>query len=364
MVNETVKIGIIVGAGTGGQLANIFKDFLSRLVAKYTDKSVEFLDDLDENEHPFVYHSYQSLVTATGNDTSQFNKISRSEVARLVNLTKKWHKSGVKTIFRTSINAEALYLFRQKVKAVKIFGLETVSGSRILFVRDQTEGFYANTVFNLSKDLNEIYFSGKFTKEHQQRVMRYAINEANIFMQEQPFEKWAIYKYHLFGNILEKWLLEVDNAIIANQPDNGLTELNSILSKERRAESTKRNILLVCSNEVGDIVYETILGILNIEVKLELYSRNLYMSRFFRGGMLEYQTVHGSADDIAGTENVLPNATLRIAADIAEKDFGIGGAKDLLEYAIGETKRKKLNETSPILAEIYHQFQLTLPTDE
>ncbi|MCB9353083.1 MAG: hypothetical protein H6575_00760 [Lewinellaceae bacterium] len=355
LTNEVIKVGVIVGAGTGRRLADIFKTFLQGLVDAYSDRPIKFEFDMNDDGSEYMYHSYQSLLDAAGDDTAKFDELSTKQAERLVGLTTKWYNKGVRTIFRTSVNAEALYLFRQKVKAVKEFGLETNSGSRILFVRDQAEGFYANESYRIENDA-EIHFNGSFTKAHQQQVSEYALQAAQRFIGENRFRKWALYKHHLFGNVLENWIRDVDPEIKAFQPDNGLPELNNIISKEQKPGGEAQHILIICSNEVGDIVYETILGIVNIEPKLELYSRNIYLAPPFSGNIQEYQTVHGSADDIGGTEKIIPYATLRIAADIAEKQFNIANAKDTLELAISETKRKRLTNTSRIVSEVNKHF--------
>lgn len=358
--SSTVKIGVIVGAGTGRRLANIFKEFLDGLVRFYLNQTVLFLEGDNLKDLPYQYHSYKTIVEAVESDVSKYNTISQEEVGRLLDTTQNWFREGVRTIFRTSINAEALYLFRQEVGAIKEFGLETNSGGKILFVRDQAEGFYANKQYRIIAGEEEIYFSGTFSKKHQKKIAEHAFASAKAFMENREFQTWAIYKHHLFGDVIHKWLKEVDPGIQAFQPDTGLTKLNSIISDEKKANngSSSHNILIICSNEVGDIIYETILGVVNIEAELELYTRNIYTAEPFSGEMLEYQTVHGSADDIEGTEKILPYATLRIAADIAEKRFGIKDIKNELEYAISEAKRKRLLETTPILQHVYRHFQI------
>ncbi len=356
---ETVKIGIIIGAGTGRRLADVFKGFLEGLVLNYSGKVVKFEEAGFEEGKP--YHSYKTIVDEAGGQASKFDAISQAEAEQLVKTTEQWYRSGIKTIFRTSINAEALYLFRQKVEAIKEFGLETNSGGRILFVRDQAEGFYANTKYEISAGFDEIFFSGKFTRHHHHKVALHALKAAKQFMKGRPYQKWAIYKHHLFGDLFQKWLREIDPSILAYQPDTGLTKLNKVISDEQKMNNGHQpphNILIICSNEVGDIIYETILGVVNIEAELELYTRNVYTAKPFAGKLFEYQTVHGSADDIEGTEKILPYATLRIAADIAERNFKVLGTKQALEFAISEAKRKRIDETTSILNHIFHHFQI------
>ncbi|MFB8173476.1 isocitrate/isopropylmalate family dehydrogenase, partial [Kitasatospora purpeofusca] len=52
----------------------------------------------------------------------------------------------------------------------------------------------------------------------------------------------------------------------------------------------------------------------------------------------EYQTVHGSADDLAGRDVVNPVATLRAAARIAERHAQCPGAEAALEAALAAVR--------------------------
>jgi tartrate dehydrogenase/decarboxylase / D-malate dehydrogenase len=356
--NRVFKIGVIVGAGTGMHLADIFKSFLRGLVETYSDLSVEFVEDLKTADSPYIYHSYKSLSDFAQGNVEVFDKTSRSEAQRLLDCTEEWFHKGVRTIFRTSINAEALYLFRQKVKAVKVFGLETPGGSRLLFVRDQAEGFYANINYEIGKSRDVITFTGQYTRQQQQAVARYAVQAAEKFMDGRPYEKWSVYKHHLFADMIETWVREVEPSYLSYQPENALTQLYKLVGQNQEGGQNTKNLLIVCSNEVGDMIYEAILGVINLEAKLELYSRNIYCTLPFTGTLTEYQTVHGSADDIADTDKVIPFATLRIAADIAEACLGIIGAKIALENAISETKRKKHHTTSAIIDEIFFNLKI------
>ncbi|MEU4803855.1 isocitrate/isopropylmalate family dehydrogenase [Actinosynnema sp. NPDC023587] len=51
-------------------------------------------------------------------------------------------------------------------------------------------------------------------------------------------------------------------------------------------------------------------------------------------GLVEYQTVHGSADDLAGRDTVNPTATVRAAAVIVERHCGGTGAIESTERAL------------------------------
>ncbi len=355
----TLKIGVIVGGGTGMELTQIFKDFLQTLVDNYSEKAVTFVEDTLSNDIPYIYHSYQTLKDGIGDDPKSAKEISDKEASRMAKLAQQWYKDGVNVIFRTAINAEALYTFRQHVKAIKVFGLETITGTKIIFVRDQAGGYYANTGYSLSEDGGELLVNTKFTKKHIQRLVNFGIKIAQeSFGDKHDFKKWAIYKFHLFGNILESWVTESNPEFMAYQPDTGSTNLYKLISEDRHHKRPNK-LLIICSNEVGDLIFEPILGYINMgdEVKIDFFARNYYIEPPFEGNLVEYQTVHGSADDIQGKDRVMPYAVLRIAADIAEKHFGVAGIVTCLESIISKSKRKRLASTSSILEEVYLQIK-------
>lgn len=357
-LKEPIKIGIIIGAGTGWRLAEIFREFLSKIVRKH-DAEVSFVEGLGLDNKPF--HSYQSLEKEAGKDSELFKKISWDEVAHLEDTMIQWYSQNVRAIFRTAINAETLYIFRQRVKAVKEFSLNTLHGRRILFVRDQAEGFYANTAYSVNEGAGEIHFEGKFTKEHQQQVVRYAIRRAEEKFKGQTFRKWAIYKHHLFGDALQDWVREVDKDIEVYQPDTGLTNLHGFFDPPE-GKFEPGNLLVVCSNEVGDIIYESLIKDLDGSAKLMLHSKNVYMVPPFQGQFFDYQTVHGSADDKVvedkKEEEILPYAALRIAAEIAEDILGLQGVRKQMEKAIITARRNLSNKTSAIKQTIFSHFQI------
>ncbi|MCB9266991.1 MAG: hypothetical protein H6558_18345 [Lewinellaceae bacterium] len=360
----TFKIGLIRGEGTGNRLADLFIDFLLAIVEQENKRRAskgqppilpDFVEDKEDNGEVKIYHSFKSLVDAVGRDQAKFKEISEAEVRRLKNLMARWFEEGIRVAFRTSINAEALYLFRQEVKSIKEFTFIPTGDrkKKVLIVRDQAEGFYANTAYWL--DDEEIRFEGKYTRAHQQKLIRHALRRSEEVLGKKV-TKWAIYKHHLFGDKLEEWIKEVDNEIEVWQPDNGLTYLLNFVYGAH--PTAKNNLLVICSNEVGDLIYESILGTLNIDAKLELFTKNILLEKPHNGEFKAYQTVHGSADDIAGTEKLLPYATLRIAADIAEKELAIPGIRAKTEKAIVYSKRKLLKETNKIVNCIYREMKL------
>ena len=356
-------IGIIRGEGSGNLLADIFIDFLTALASKH-DKQIAFQEDFDpETGKVYTYHSFNSLKKKAGDDLDEYKKISKIEADRLAGKMDQWyHENGIRAVFRTSVNAEALYRFRQKVKAAKEFLIKIPGGRRILFIRDEAEGFYANSKYDSSEE--EIVFCGKFTKKHQQGLARCAIRRADQRLRE-GYKKFGILKHHLFGNQMEKWLTEIIPDIKMFQPDSGAIYLNNcILSNGENGKFNSHHLLdtdllVICGNEVGDFMYEQIIAILNIDAHLELFSANLYLAVGITGDdLIGYQTIHGSADDKEDPDEIIPNATLRAAAAIAEDYLDIKDAKERVDDAITYTKVRSLQKQSDILEFVYKFLEL------
>ena len=363
MKSTAIQIGVIRGGGSGNLLSNIFKDFLSAIANKHGIK-VLFKEDLKNDNTPYIYHSFKSLVEAVGSSkTEDYRSVSKQDVDRLKKVLEEWHlKDKVKAVFRTSINAEALYQFRQEVKAVKEFRIAPDESRTILFIRDEAEGFYANQTYSSTADT--INFSGTFTKKHQQEIAEYALNQADKHL-KKGYGIYGIYKHHLFGNQIESWLTEKIPTIQMYQPDHGMIDLFSLLRNnglygELNQPNTgmSKDLLVICGNEVGDFIYEQIISVLNVNARLELYSRNIYLNNPFKGDLVGFQTVHGSADDKEDPEEIIPNATLRIAAAIAEDYLGIEGIEKDVDQAITFTKIKSLNKNSEILNFVYKELNL------
>ena len=120
--------------------------------------------------------------------------------------------------------------------------------------------------------------------------------------------------------------------------------------------------MVVCSNEVGDVIYESLIKDLDGSAKLMLFSKNVYMTAPLSGGFYDYQTVHGSADDKVqlneDEEEILPYATFRIAAEIAEDILGLDGIRKRMEKAIISARRNLNERTKTIKQIIFSHFQL------
>ena len=355
-----INLGVAIGGGTGLILANIYKDCLDRIASKHK-KQIKFHDSGTAD-----FCSYQGI-----RDLNTWNSKPKSvaEAEQLTQLYAYWYNDlGIDAVFRTSVNAEALYRFRQNVKAVKEILIFTDYNNKILLIRDQAEGFYANETYDL--DLEEVSFSGKYTRAHTKVLIEHANQIGDTLFGPGAYHKWGIYKHHLFGTIIEKWFGHFDADFKLLQPDTGFTEILEYL-KQRN----ERNLLILASNEVGDLMYEPLMeNQMRVGEKLDLYSKSNFLDDVFctkddkgsiKNNLVEYQTVHGSADDLLDeqgeTNRVLPYATLRIASKVAQTKFNISKLSKNMDRIIGETKIEFFDEeqvdTKAILQFIYKKMK-------
>ena len=137
-----------------------------------------------------------------------------------------------------------------------------------------------------------------------------------------------MYKHHLFANIIEQWASEFLPECKIYQPNYATELLWRHFSANRSG-----NLLLIMANEAGDILHEAILLHLGIGTRQTLFSKNVYLRSDLRN-LVEYQTVHGSADDKAGRDLVNPAATLAALGNIIEEEIGIQDMTRFVSEAI------------------------------
>ncbi|GKZ28083.1 hypothetical protein AbraCBS73388_010333, partial [Aspergillus brasiliensis] len=78
---------------------------------------------------------------------------------------------GVSGIFRTSVSAQALYLVREQLEAVKIEHFCVSPSASIILVRDQAQGFYSGTN-KLSTTKDTVYRTACFRKDETGRALK------------------------------------------------------------------------------------------------------------------------------------------------------------------------------------------------
>jgi tartrate dehydrogenase/decarboxylase/D-malate dehydrogenase len=166
------------------------------------------------------------------------------------------------------------------------------------------------------------------------------------------FHSVLFFKHHLFANVLLRWTKEIDSSLDILQPGAGLVWLNDYLEKN------PQDLLIVTGNEIGDFLHEVLLGMIPFQGRAGACARCVFLADEF-AKLVEYQTIHGSADDVAGTGRVNPVATLRAAAAMAERDFGVDGVVERVEagiqYAVQAgllTKQLDMTTTTDRLVEV------------
>ena len=372
---DQIKIGILIAGGSGILLSKIFKDFfiffineccketLNKNVVLYFNDEFKNVSDKPTDK---TFSSYTLLksrakelikILEKPSIGSRMKKLSNLEAKDLESLYRYWNQEGVDIVFRTSVNAEALYTFRQAVFSIKEilitqqqflnFG-EEKKKSKVLMIRDQVQGFYTNDKYEFDNEFSptEIRYEGHFSKEKFKKIIKFA-NERGRERLSENFEIWMSYKFHLFGNVMEQWIkdieleLKLDKPIKMYQPDTGFTELFSFL----RSKDDK-DLLFIAGNEIGDLMYEPTIEILkSTGSKLELYSKSFMLDLPNippnNGYMCELQTVHGSADDLilAGEEEkILPYATLRVVSSIIETKLEIENFTRIMDKAVAKVQ--------------------------
>jgi len=321
-----MQVGLAVGLGTGPELAQVFRRALEALAGQH-GVDVELVTS---------EHRYQTYVGQLA------ERAAAAEVARLADedalhyerFLTELHAAGGRVVFRTAINAQPLYRVRERLLGVKLERFSTFHGE-LLLVRDGAQGFYGGV--NDAPDASGVIRrSCEFRRDTTRRILDRAIHEAS--------EAWGgadridriqmVYKFHLLDMRLAEWVREYAEErgleIHICQPDTANRELSR--------EAWRGRVLVIGANEWSDIMHAELIGKYGHGAQEERFSRNLYL-RPDLDGLTEYQTVHGSADDIAGRDVVNPLATLRAAADILERHAGCAGAVARLEAALADARR-------------------------
>ena len=243
---------------------------------------------------------------------------------------------GTKAIFRTSISAQALYEVRQRLEAVK--AEQHRQGSAMLMVvRDQAQGFYTGfseyhgSTATLSRTC-------KFNKDVMSRIVSFSIDRARRQWFNQPIDRVTlVYKHHLFDGIMDTWAAE-------------WSQKHGVEIKFVQPDTTNRNLLafgitgrhlMITGNEYADIMQVFLLKMFGGETQETSFAENIYLRPDLHQ-LSEYQTVHGSADDIEGKGIVNPTATIRAAVAILEKN-GCAGLEQAAKTAISLLASRRIS---------------------
>ena len=322
-----LEIGLAVGEGTGPEVRDAFEAALGAW-AEAWDIGVR----LRECEHRFRTFGG---ITAAGLSPADTARVCEEDAARYADFLRELAARGTGVVFRTAINAQPLYAVRERFGAVKVDVIPT-SGGELVLVRDQAQGFYAGEN-DSPVDADRLVRTCRFSRETTERVLDLAYDEAvRHFGGPERIERFVLaYKFHLLDRRLAIWVSDwgrrrgVDPSLF--QPDTTNRQLHRGL--------LEGNVLLVGANEWGDIMHAELIHRAGLGSQDEHCSRNRYTALEL-GGLVEYQTVHGSADDIGGLGVVNPTAALRAAAAILEEHAGATGVAAALEAGLSRVRAR------------------------
>ena len=326
---RVAAVGLAVGRGTGPELADVFIK-VSTQMANHYNVGVKIC------RSQRLYHSYHSLLSAgksfdhiveeTEQDAEHYQQFCRDQVAQ-----------GTRVIFRTAITAQPLYLVRQHLEAIKVEHFSNQEAD-IILVRDQAQGFYTGV---------NTYLPGKeivsrtcsFSKDVTDRIVCYTLSRAlGLWGADAVIESVAmVYKHHLFDGLMDTWAKEMSKKYGLRlqfvQPDT--------MNRNILRSGLKGRQVIIASNEYADIMEVLFMNWLGRAVQETTCSENVYLSPL-TDNLQEYQTVHGSADDLVGKGIVNPTATIKAAAAILERHASCSGLEDLIDEAFERLWQQKI----------------------
>ena len=290
-MKKLVQFGLIKGGGTGDEIYEIFKALVGAFASKF-DLEVK-IKELEEV--PNTYFELEKMELSP----DQVNEIEEKEAQMMADFLFSIYEEGYNAVFRTAINAGTLYQLRRKIKSIKSMKLKTLDHD-VLLIRDQAQGFYA--IDSKKEDEEYITLECSYTKEFFNELIKFSHDEGSKNLQDD-YRLLAIYKYHLF-NKLQRWFRNYEDVELY-QPDSGLDILMHQSS----------DVLVIASNEVGDTLTEYLPLYYRIGNKATMSAKNISLDSKTYGQEI-YQTIHGSADNIAGKGIVNPFATIRATTDM------------------------------------------------
>ncbi|MFC9299164.1 isocitrate/isopropylmalate family dehydrogenase [Streptomyces sp. NPDC057011] len=315
-------IGLAAGRGTGPELAVVFERVLAALTADHPTGVRILRPDR-------LYHSYVSL-RAEG-DPARVQRLTAQDADHYEDFCRTLAARGATALFRTAINAQSLYLVRQRLRAVKV-DLLRADGSSLLLVRDQAQGFYTGENQHAPGRLTRTL---TFSREVTEAVIEYAVRRARLEWPDGRIDRVVMaYKFHLLDGAFDHWVAGIADRlglrIEVFQPDT--------VNRNLIAHGLPERTLLIAGNEWADIMHVVLLDRFGSERQENRCTENVCLG-LGNAGLVEYQTVHGSADDLAGRDLVNPVATIRAAARVAERHAGVSGAVGAVEAALTELAR-------------------------
>ncbi|MGW4649768.1 isocitrate/isopropylmalate family dehydrogenase [Kitasatospora sp. NPDC004289] len=315
-------IGLAVGRGTGPELATVFERVLAALTEGHPG-GVELV------RSDRLYHSYVSLRGA--GDPAEIQRLTARDAEHYEEFCRGLAARGATAVFRTAINAQSLYLVRRQLRAVKV-DLLREGGTSLLLVRDQAQGFYTGENEHAPGRLTRTL---TFSQELTEAVIEHALERARREWPDGRIDRIVMaYKFHLLDGAFDRWVAGAAERLAVPievyQPDT--------VNRNLIAHGLPERTLLIAGNEWADIMHVVLLDRFGSERQENRCTENVCLDRGV-AGLVEYQTVHGSADDLAGRDLVNPVATVRAAALVAERHVGVAGAVERVETALAELER-------------------------
>ncbi|WP_432061204.1 isocitrate/isopropylmalate family dehydrogenase [Streptomyces sp. S1] len=315
-------IGLAVGHGTGPELADVFERVLGAFASGRPDGTGG--PGVDVVRSPRLYHSYVSL--RRGHDVAATQRLTAEDAEHYEAWCRELAGRGTTAVFRTAINAQSLYLVRRRLRAVKV-DLLTADGRSLLLVRDQAQGFYTGENTHAP---GEVTRTLTFSHEITGAVVEHALERARRTWPDGRIGRIVMaYKFHLLDGAFDAWVADLSERLGVRievfQPDT--------VNRNLLAHGLPDRTLLIAGNEWADIMHVMLLDRYGSDRQENRCTENVCLDPALRG-LVEYQTVHGSADDLAGRDLVNPVATIRAAALVAEHHAGCTDAVAATEAAL------------------------------
>jgi len=327
MNGKILRVGLAIGGGTGPELAEIFERTLRELAAREKMRA-EII------RSPREYRTYRPMAALTSAEAA---RATEEDAADYIRFVRELAADGIRVAFRTAFNAQSLYLVRDELLGVKVEPMQHSDGE-LLLIRDETQGFYSGRNDQPADPLR-IRRETLFSRENTWRVLDFSIeNAAARWGGREHIDRIIVAcKFHLLENRFAQWVRDYERErsvrIHLYQPDTTNRQL-------MRGAFDGRTVL-VGSNEWGDIMHAELIARFGLGHQEERCARNFFLHPDI-AGFVEYQTVHGSADDIAGRGIVNPVATLRAAARVIEEFTGSPRIVDAMEEALGAVARENI----------------------
>ncbi|KAB8076140.1 hypothetical protein BDV29DRAFT_170837 [Aspergillus leporis] len=335
MTIKTLRLGLAIGHGTGRELTAVFERVIQKLASRYS-LQIEF------TRSARIYHSYHTLTTS-GSDKDLIEYISDETTEDAEDYRRFCETilaNGIHVIFRTAIHAQSLYLVRDLLQAVKVEHFKIGNANALLFVRDEAQGFYAGTN-KYDSNQHSLTRTSTFSRATFDRILEFTLDRAREEWGADNVPKTVTlaYKFHLFDGVFQTWAdhwksqFEIDVDFV--QPDT--------LNRSLMVSGVQGRRIIVAGNEYADIIQPVLLKWFGNSTPETMYAENVYLHAELNR-LSEYQTVHGSADAIAGQGLVNPFATIRAAAAIIERHGGTDavGVQRLTERTIRSLLQRNL----------------------